>query len=168
MWNMISLPSETRDPRHIDYTLYFLVLDEGCGLIPGCEKCTDGLICEKCRSSFIPVEYERNKKKIVRCTRSCPMGFNMTSRTPHSTLCVRTHFRKSVVLFSFIHESLCKTYNSLIFLSFDLGEREERASNLYLPLWLYFIYASARSNISARMLSCWKRGSPLELWSATV
>lgn len=66
--------------------------DEGCGLIPGCEKCTDGLICEKCRSSFIPVEYERNKKKIVRCTRSCPMGFNMTSRTPHSTLCVRTHF----------------------------------------------------------------------------
>ena len=117
---MISLPSETCDPRrHIDYSLYFLVLDQGCGLIPGCEKCTDGLICEKCRSSFIPVEYERNKKKIVRCTRSCPMGFNMTSRTPHSTLCVRTHFRKSVVLFSFIHESLCKTYNSLNFLIYQ-------------------------------------------------
>ncbi|XP_068710564.1 proprotein convertase subtilisin/kexin type 5-like isoform X1 [Montipora foliosa] len=63
----------------------------GCGLIPGCEKCTDGLVCNKCRPSFIPVEYERNRKLIIRCTRSCPLGYNMTSKTPYPALCVRTH-----------------------------------------------------------------------------
>lgn len=62
----------------------------GCGFIPGCEKCNDGLICKKCRTVFIPVEYERSKNTIIRCIRSCPMGYNITSRKGYSKICVRT------------------------------------------------------------------------------
>ena len=65
-------------------------LDSGCGLIPGCDECTDGLLCKTCKQSFIPVEYERNRKIIIRCTRSCPVGFNITSRQGYSRICIRT------------------------------------------------------------------------------
>ena len=65
-------------------------LDSGCGLIPGCDECTDGLVCKTCKQSFIPVEYERNRKIIIRCTRSCPVGFNITSRQGYSRICIRT------------------------------------------------------------------------------
>lgn len=64
----------------------------GCGFIPGCEKCSDGLICNKCRPIFTPVEYERNKKKIIRCSRSCPPGYNVTSTREYPKICVRTQF----------------------------------------------------------------------------
>ena len=66
------------------------LLDSGCGLIPGCDECTDGLVCKTCKQSFIPVEYERNRKIIIRCTRSCPVGFNITSRQGYSRICIRT------------------------------------------------------------------------------
>lgn len=64
--------------------------DSGCGLIPGCEKCSDGLVCKKCRASFIPVEYDRNRKNIVRCIRSCPVGYNITAKEAFPRICVRT------------------------------------------------------------------------------
>lgn len=64
--------------------------DSGCGLIPGCDECTDGLVCKTCKQSFMPVEYERNRKIIIRCTRSCPVGFNITSRQGYSRICIRT------------------------------------------------------------------------------
>lgn len=66
----------------------------GCGFIPGCEKCSDGLICKKCKNVFIPVEYERTKKTIIRCIRSCPMGYNITSTTAYPKICVRTQLGK--------------------------------------------------------------------------
>ncbi|KAJ7333586.1 hypothetical protein OS493_017128 [Desmophyllum pertusum] len=68
----------------------------GCGFIPGCEKCNDGLICKRCRHAFIPVEYERNTKKIIRCIRSCPTGYNITSRKGYPMICVRTQLGKLV------------------------------------------------------------------------
>lgn len=72
----------------------FSWLKLGCGFIPGCEKCSDGLICNKCRPIFTPVEYERNKKKIIRCSRSCPPGYNVTSTREYPKICVRTQFGK--------------------------------------------------------------------------
>lgn len=71
-----------------------LVVDSGCGLIPGCEKCSDGLVCKKCRASFIPVEYDRNRKNIVRCIRSCPVGYNITAKEAFPRICVRTQLGK--------------------------------------------------------------------------
>lgn len=86
----LDLSSQNADvQRH--RTKRFLWGGLGCGLIPGCEKCTDGLICKKCRRAFIPVEYERNKKKIIRCTRlACPDGYNITTRKNYPKICVRT------------------------------------------------------------------------------
>lgn len=74
----------------------FLGSNLGCGFIPGCEKCNDGLICKRCRQAFIPVEYERNTKKIIRCIRSCPTGYNITSRKGYPMICVRTQLGKLV------------------------------------------------------------------------
>ena len=72
------------------YISHLLGSNLGCGFIPGCEKCNDGLICKKCRTVFIPVEYERSKNTIIRCIRSCPMGYNITSRKGYPKICVRT------------------------------------------------------------------------------
>lgn len=81
--------SKKADVQH-HRTKRWLWGEVGCGLIPGCDECTDGLLCKKCRQAFIPVEYERNRKKIIRCTRSCPIGYNITSRRGYSRICVRT------------------------------------------------------------------------------
>ena len=81
-------------PCLLTFIPHLLGTNLGCGFIPGCEKCNDGLICKKCRTVFIPVEYERSKNTIIRCIRSCPMGYNITSRKGYPKICVRTELGK--------------------------------------------------------------------------
>ena len=94
LWQGCCFPHSKLWIWRVLFTLYFLFQDKGCGLIPGCEKCSDGLVCKKCRRSFIPIEYERSRKTIIRCSRSCPVGYNITSRKAYPKICVRTQLGK--------------------------------------------------------------------------